>query len=399
MQLDAPRPRSRRLSTGLLASAGAFPSHANLTEILFEGLVDRGSPQHGRGAVAHDELPIEVAVPFDAVGRPTCDVHGRTAHPMAAMGLESVYTRLTSPGLFDFQSGAERPTNPLHEPMGASAGASAALARFGIHGPLELAFAGFTLDVDAPTDYRFEATRIEAGPLMGALRFEHRIYRHGELIVAERRTDGTLNPILRSVDATCHLIVDWQAVSLGGKGAIRLTVTGDVARGSALPLRGVFRAISDDPLDVHGYRPARYGRYDISDGILTLDTDVGTAAVSADFVDFGLVPVGCRPVETISVANIGTGPLRLLGVSVVGDAAGAFDAITPSSLPRTLGPDETAPIALAFRAIYPGVAVATVAIETDDLVWPVLYVRVRATAETAEQPKTIDSTRAGVRAN
>jgi hypothetical protein len=394
MQLDAPRPRSRRLSTGLLTSAGAFPSHANLTEIPFEGLVDRGSPQHGRGAVAHDELPIEVAVPFDADGRPTRDVHGRIAHPMAAMGLESVYTRLTSPGLFDFQTGAERATETLHEPMGAFSGTSAALARFGITGRLELAFAGFTLDVDAPTDYRFEATRIDAGPLTGALRFEHRVYRHGELIVAERRTGGTLTPIVRYVDATCHLIVDWQAVSLGERGVVRLTVTGEAASGCALPLRGVFRAVSNDPIDVHGYQPERYGRYDITDGILTLDTDIGLASASADFVDFGLVPMGGRPIEHITVANVGTGPLTLLGVSVVGDAADAFDAVAPSLLSTTLGPDETMPIALVFRSISPGVATATVAIETDDRVWPVLYVGVRATAA-VEPAKTLDPTRAG----
>ncbi len=357
------------LLTGMLA---ALPASAD--EVDFDGPTDDARPSQSQGALAHDAVPIEVAVPFDTAGQPTRDATGQPAHPFASE-FDFIYTQITSVGLYDFGTGEERPTDTLAPPFGAS-GDARDLDLVPFSGDLHLAFSGFHLDIDSPADFYFEPARAEVGARPDSLYLEHRIYRGGELIVIEDR-DGRFVPVARYLNAELHFVIDWQRALLGEPEPISLVAEGLVTPDSEMPLSARFFATSSHPVDQDGATPEAFALYPIIDGVLEVDDDIPMVRVS-ERLDFGTVAYNQPERSSRYVFNRGNAPLTVHGLRLVRGSGETFRLATTARFPAVLAPDESIEFEVTSPSRLIGAASSTLVVETDDLYFPEVEVRLLA---------------------
>ena len=105
-------------------------------------------------------------------------------------------------------------------------------------------------------------------------------------------------------------------------------------------------------------------------------------AVAPSVVDFGVVPLGARPIFDLVIENQGTGAtLTVTGASLTGASQFAIDA---SQLPATLGPQQKIDLPIAFEPTGTGQLSAQISVQSNDPLYPTETVAVLGRARTTQ---------------
>lgn len=106
--------------------------------------------------------------------------------------------------------------------------------------------------------------------------------------------------------------------------------------------------------------------------------------VTPTAIDMGTVPVGWVVTRTVEVKNVGSGPLLLKALTVVGGSSTLFTLSRVPTLPYTLDRDARVTFDVEFRAETAATFNAAVAVETNDKASPFTEVTYKATVGTCQ---------------
>lgn len=209
---------------------------AGAVTVLFTGNASPGG--FGKGIIGHDAV----------AGSSITHMSGL----YGSVGIANVYTRLTSPDAYDFNTGEELAIggNIPFRAFAASAPGSAALVSAGINGALQIGLRGFTLntsgDAASLADLSFSGLN------------ESRIYRNGEVKIFEETAGSVFTEVASYTGGTFTIDIDYST------GIITNTFNGTLEPGSMTIFPESWTGTSFDPIDQAGFSPELYGAFSVT---------------------------------------------------------------------------------------------------------------------------------------